>query len=299
MSKRLVFGTLLGAIMLGGLLGGGISWAITLGTCAVIAGKEYIHIVKAKSIRPSERIIVNMIIAFFVLAAAPSIPGVHISQDFPIDHYPLLFTTGVFVSFFRLLFRTENPPATIADVSSTILGFIYLGWMPSHLVLLRNVIPAGSVEQTNPLLQPGLAFVWASLFMIWATDIVAYYAGKTMGKNLLYPQVSPKKTVEGAIAGLLGAIIFGLAVVYASDNYLFPNHPFQGKLWQCAIMAVLVSIGSQLGDLCESMLKRDAGLKDSGNLIPGHGGMLDRGDGLLFAAPISYYFICLVVLNIL
>lgn len=283
--------------MLSGLLGGGVVWAITLGTCAVIAGKEFIHICRAKGIRPSGRIIVNMIIAFFVLAASPTIPGLNIPPDFPLNHYPLLFTIGVFTSFFRLLFRTENPPATIADISSTVLGFIYLGWLPSHLVLLRNLTPPGFSEITNPLQQPGLAFVWASLFMIWATDIVAYYAGKSIGKNLLYPQVSPKKTIEGSVSGLVGAIVFGLLVVYFSDNYLFPGHPFQGKMWQCAVMAVLVSIGSQLGDLCESLLKRDAGLKDSGNLIPGHGGMLDRGDGLLFAAPICYYFISMVVLG--
>ncbi len=299
MYKRLVFGSLLGLIMLSGLLGGGVVWALTLGTCAYIAGNEFIEITRAKGIRPSARIIRSMIIAFFTLAVSRSIPGLNIPPEFPLDHYPLLFTVGVFTSFFRLLFRTENPPATIADISSTILGFIYLGWLPSHLVLLRNIVPPGTTVCSNPLQEAGLAFVWASLFMIWATDIFSYFAGKAFGKTPLYPQVSPKKTVEGAIGGLLGAVFFGVLVVYVSDAYLFPNHPFQGKLWQCAIMAVLVSVASQLGDLCESLLKRDAGLKDSGNLIPGHGGMLDRGDGLLFGAAISYYYISIVVLGVL
>lgn len=297
MSKRLVFGSVMAAIMLGGLLGGGVLWSITLGGCAVIAANEFIGITKAKGMKPSTRIINFMVVAFFVLAALPSIPGVHVDPDFSLRQYPLLLTIGVFTSFFRLLFRNENPPATIADISTTILGFIYLGWMPSHLVLLRNVVPDGAPVTTNPLQEAGLAYVWASLFMIWATDIFAYYAGKMMGKTLLYPAVSPKKTIEGSVGGLISAILVGTLVVYVSDAYLFPGHPFQGKLWQAPIMGALVSIASQLGDLCESLLKRDAGVKDSGNLIPGHGGMLDRGDGLLFASAISYYWICAVVLG--
>ena len=167
------------------------------------------------------------------------------------------------------------------------------------MILLRNIMPAGMTVSTNPLQQPGLAYVWASLFMIVATDVFAYCAGKYFGKNLLYPQISPKKTVEGAVGGFIAAIFFGVIVVFCADHFVFPDHPFRNNMWQAPIMGAIVSIGTQLGDLCESLLKRDAGVKDSGNLIPGHGGMLDRGDGFIFAGAISYYWVCIVVLGIL
>lgn len=297
MSKRVVYGFSLFFIALGALAAGGAIWAIALGFACIIGGNEFVAMTQAKGMRPSPRIVRNMIFAFFALAAFPSIPGVHVSPNFAIEHFPLLLTIGVCASFFRLLLRGENPPATIADIATTILGFIYVGWLPSHLVLLRNVVPPGSVLVANPLQQPGLAYVWASLFIIWATDVFAYYTGKHFGKNLLYPQVSPKKTVEGAIGGFLASIGLGVIVVYCADNYVFATHPFQHKIWLAPVMGALISIGAQLGDLCESLLKRDAGVKDSGNLIPGHGGMLDRGDGLIFGGAISYYWVCIMVLG--
>ena len=140
--------------------------------------------------------------------------------------------------------------------------------------------------------------MWVCLFIVWATDVFAYYAGKKFGKHLLYPQISPKKTIEGAVAGLLASIFWAFVVVYAADNFLFVNtHPFRDKIWHAPLMGLFVSVGAQLGDLCESLLKRDAGMKDSSDAIPGHGGLLDRGDSLIFGSPISYYWIWIVVLG--
>jgi len=179
------------------------------------------------------------------------------------------------------------------------MGFIYVGWMPCHLVLLRDLGAPGVEAIANPLQQPGLAYLWVCFFIIFGTDVFAYYAGKTFGKHLLYPEVSPKKTVEGALGGLLSSIIIATIVVYLADNYVFSCHPFQFKLIHAPLLGLVVSIAAQLGDLCESLMKRDAGMKDSGDSIPGHGGFLDRGDSLLFAGPIAYYWIKLVVLGIL
>ncbi len=301
MSKRVIYGFLLFSIAVFGLIVGGIVWPIVLGTACIIGGNEFVAMSQAKGMKPSPRLVRFMIFCFFLTAGIPTIPGLeHLGPKWSIDHFPFLFTFGICASFFRLLFRTENPPATIADIATTILGFIYVGWLPSHLILLRNVVPADSVLSANPLQQPGLAYVWASLFIIWATDVFAYYAGKKFGKRLLYPQISPKKTIEGAVGGLLSAVFWSVVVVYCADHYVFPQlQPFQGKLWQAPLMGAFVSIGAQLGDLCESLLKRDAGMKDSGTLIPGHGGMLDRGDGLIFGGAISYYWICLFVLGTL
>ncbi len=242
-----------------------------------------------------------MIIAFHVIAAVPAVPlaqmGIKLPPNFAIDHFPLLLTIGIYISFFRLLFRHENPPATIADIAATILGFIYVGWLPVHLVLLRNLSPQGLAPIAFPLQQPGLAYVWASLFVIWATDISAYYAGKQFGKHLLYPLISPKKTVEGAVGGLIAAVCVATGVVYMADNFLFTCHPFNHNMWQAPLLGALVSVAAQLGDLCESLLKRDAGLKDSSDIFPGHGGFLDRGDSLIMGGAISYYWVWLVVLG--
>jgi phosphatidate cytidylyltransferase len=296
---RVIYGWILFFVAIAVIMGGGLLLAILLGIAAYMAGREYLAIARARGIRPSARIVLGMTIAFFVMAGLPAIPGLNLSWNFSIEHFPILLTIGICSAFFRLLFRNEKPPATIADIATTILGFIYIGWMPSHLVLLRNLCPPGMEKISNPLQQPGLAYVWVTLFIIWASDVFAYYAGKKWGRHLLFPQVSPKKTVEGAIGGLVAAVFFAVLVVYLSDNFLFPSRPFGGKLWQAPLMGVVVSLAGQFGDLCESLLKRDAGVKDSGSIIPGHGGLLDRGDSMIFGVAVSYYWICLVVLGLL
>lgn len=301
---RLVYGWLLFAIAVGSIMLGGWVFPLVLGIACFIGGNEFIEMTRAKGMHPSPRIIRGMIIAFFAVATLPVFPQLHLDSDWSIKHFPLLLTVGICISFFRLLFRSEKEPATIADIAETILGFVYVGWLPSHLVLLRNLVPPGSEHIANPLQQPGLAYVWVSLFIIWATDVNAYYCGKMWGKHLLYPAISPKKTVEGAIGGFIASIFWATLVVYLADHQLFyhadPHQlPFQGKLWHAPLMGALVSVAAQLGDLAESLLKRDAGMKDSSNIIPGHGGMLDRGDSLIFGGPVSYYWICIVVLGIL
>src|SRR5262249_37177120 len=199
-----------------------------------------------KGMHPSPRIIRGMIMAFFVVAALPNVPGVVVPWDFAFRQFPLLLTVGVCISFFRLLFRHENPPATIADIATTILGFVYVGWMPSHLVLLRNLSPPGQEHITAVLQQPGLAYCWATLFIVFGTDVFAYYAGKRFGKHLLYPQVSPKKTVEGSVVGFVSSILLALLVFYLADNYLFPCHPFNFQLWQAVLMGAVGSAAAQL-----------------------------------------------------
>ncbi|HEY9714417.1 MAG TPA: phosphatidate cytidylyltransferase, partial [Chroococcales cyanobacterium] len=285
--KRVLFGWALFLIAVLSIMVGGLLLALTLGGACLVGGNEFLAMAHAKGMRPSVKIVRTMIISFFVVAALPAIPGLNVNDNFSVQHFPILLTIGICASFFRLLFRHEEPHASIADIATTILGFIYVGFLPSHLVLLRNLCPEGMEHTVNPLQQPGLAYVWASLFIVWATDVFAYYVGKKFGKRLLYPQISPNKTLEGAVAGLLASIFWATVVVYVADHYLFACHPFKFKLWHAPLMGAAVSVAAQLGDLCESLLKRDAGMKDSSNVIPGHGGFLDRGDSLLFGSPVS------------
>lgn len=299
LNMRIFWGWILFLTAVAAIMAGGLLFAGMLAAACYLGALEFIAMARAKGMHPSPRIILSMTIAFFIVAALPAVPGLNLSPNFSLEHFPILLTVGICISFFRLLFRNESPPATIADIATTILGFIYVGFLPSHLVLLRNLCPPDLfAKYTNPLLQPGLAYVWVSLFVIWATDVFAYLVGKRFGKHQLYAQISPKKTVEGAIGGFVMAIVLAVLVTYIADNYCFACHPFQGKLWQAPLMGAVVSIAAQLGDLCESLLKRDAGMKDSSQIIPGHGGFLDRGDSLIFGSAVSYYWICFVVLGL-
>ena len=119
------------------------------------------------------------------------------------------------------------------------------------------------------------------LAIIWVGDTGAYYGGRAMGRHLLAPKVSPKKTVEGAIAGVLGSVIAG-----AAGGTWFLHESLPTLIW----VSVVTAIAGQVGDLAESVLKRSAGVKDSSSIMPGHGGILDRLDSLFFATPIFYWF---------
>ena len=117
-------------------------------------------------------------------------------------------------------------------------------------------------------------------------DIAAFYTGLSIGKHKLYPEISPNKTIEGAIGGTLGCFM-----VVAAAKVFYMN---QLSVMDVLIISVGIAVMGQLGDLCESMFKRAAGVKDSGNLIPGHGGILDRFDSVLFAAPFLYYYLVFI-----
>jgi phosphatidate cytidylyltransferase len=147
-------------------------------------------------------------------------------------------------------------------------GVLFIGWTLSHLILLR-LLPAGP---------------WYMLFLcavVWVGDTAAMYVGKSLGQHKMAPAISPGKTWEGAI----GCVIGGVCTAVVSAGFWLPHL----VLWQCIVLGLCISLAAQLSDLGESMLKRYAGVKDSGGLIPGHGGMLDRIDSLLFAAPTLVY----------
>lgn len=150
----------------------------------------------------------------------------------------------------------------------SIFGVLFIGWNLSHLVLLR-LLPAGQ------------RYVLFLCVVVWVGDSVAMYVGKSLGRYKMAPAISPGKTWEGAVGGAVGGV---LTAVLSAGFWL----PHLG-LWQCVMLGFCLSLAAQMGDLGESMLKRYAGVKDSGGLIPGHGGILDRIDSLLFAAPTLVY----------
>ena len=168
---------------------------------------------------------------------------------------------------------------SIVDASITLVGIIYIGGSFSHLLMLRFI---ESGQQATPLgmMSTGNALVWIALIGTWASDTFAYFAGSTLGAHKLCPSVSPNKTWEGFAGGLVGTIISVMLVGGYFFGYGLP---------EMALLGLCIALVATLGDLVESVIKRYTGIKDSGNIIPGHGGVLDRFDSVMFSVPFVYY----------
>ncbi|MBB6443874.1 phosphatidate cytidylyltransferase [Bacillus benzoevorans] len=157
---------------------------------------------------------------------------------------------------------------TFDDVSFSMMCTLYIGMGFYYFIETR---------------ENGLVFIFYALFIIWTTDSGAYLIGRKLGKRKLWPEISPNKTVEGALGGTISAIIVSIIYVLITDMDV-------AIAW-IAVVTIFLSIFGQIGDLVESALKRHYNVKDSGNILPGHGGILDRFDSLLFVCPLIYFFI--------
>lgn len=194
------------------------------------------------------------------------------SMQFPAKHgFVPALTIGLMISLVWQLFDAESA-ASVVDWALTIAGSTYIGLGMAHLLGLRW-LPAGT------------AWVWLALLSTWGCDSFAYLIGKPFGKHKFWPRLSPNKTWEGIAGGVLGALLGAYLVT------LFSAIPLAHAL----IVGVLVSIAGPLGDVSISMMKRYAGVKDSSNLIPGHGGVLDRLDSVLFVVIVVFYYATWIV----
>ena len=189
----------------------------------------------------------------------------------------ILLTTSVEI------FRNRAHSA-ILNTATTVFGVIYVGWLSCHLISIRS-IPSSFENLTD---MDGVYMLLLAFIIPWFCDTAAYFSGKVLGRHKLIPKISAGKTFEGAIGGIIGTVIGLLALRSSFFSFLSPLH--------CIIMGVIGSIIAQIGDIAESLLKRDADVKDSSQLIPGHGGVLDRFDSVLFAAPFVYYYLTIVIL---
>ena len=190
--------------------------------------------------------------------------------DFP--WYPVLLG-GILVLIAYELIRSSATP--MANVGIGLLGLVYPVWMISLLVDIRLM---------SSLPDPEAFYLTLLLFvLIWATDTAAYYVGRTWGRHRLAPHISPGKTWEGAVGGVAGALLTAGLLKYYFIHFL--------SLENMMVLALIASILGPVGDLVESRFKRAVGVKDSGKLLPGHGGLLDRFDALLFAVPADYIYL--------
>lgn len=190
---------------------------------------------------------------------------------------------GLFALYLIGLEVVHPNDRSVESVVYTLFGYLYIPWLLGYGITLRYT-PDGVL---------GLWYLVLPILAIIASDVGAFVIGKLFGQHKLAPQVSPNKTLEGAFGGLALAIVIVLLVTYALQLL----YGLRVDIYDALLFSVLVSSAAQLGDLFESLIKRWAGVKDAGFFLPGHGGVLDRIDGMLFAVPITYYFVTLVILR--
>lgn len=188
------------------------------------------------------------------------------------EHLGAAATTAAIVPALFLLVRYEE--YSVIDAMITAYGILYIGLLFSFLILLRN-LPGGT------------GYTALALVATWACDITAYFIGVNFGKKKLCPRISPNKTIAGAWGGLAGSTA-GLAAIGLALHL---------PVAHLLILGVLAGLAAEAGDLAESALKRYTGVKDSGRLLPGHGGLLDRCDSLLFVAPVVYYYLLAFIIS--
>ncbi len=274
--SRLLTGLVIGFIALFAILSGGLYLVALVLAIVVLAAKEYTTVLRHKGFLPSFRVIILSSIIFAALAYFNRF-----------DLVALAFTCCSIMAFMSVLFRGRQP--YIANVATTILGFVYCGWFPLHLLFLRDL---GSHPVYNGILKQGVTTEGAGyalllLFCVILTDSFCYYAGCKFGKHKLSKVISPNKTIEGSIGGtltcLIACMIFG--------------HMLEIPWYHSFVLGLLIAAFAQIGDLCESMIKRDAGVKDSSNILPGHGGFLDRTDSYILTIPVVHYYLYFFVVN--
>jgi phosphatidate cytidylyltransferase len=185
------------------------------------------------------------------------------------DNTWFVLIAGLMALLLVHLFFPGPVHGSFARAATAIMGVLYAGALPACLLHLR-------------LLDQGWAWVILAMMITWGSDTAAYFSGRAFGRTKLYVDISPGKTVEGAIGGLVGSVLFALGAWLTFFPQLGPHH--------AVVVALIGGVLGQSGDLVESMIKRSFGVKDSGKLLPGHGGMLDRIDALIFATPAILFY---------
>ena len=263
---RVVTGVIISLISIAAIVLGSIPLYLLSVIIIFLCCREFVQVLRHKGFHPSLHIIAFSAIVFTTLTFFHRF-----------DLVPSMLTLTIVASFLVVLFRGRQP--YIVNVATTTLGALYCGWLPCHLLLIRQIgMTRVSAFQFSP--SQGLFLLMFVFLAVALTDIGAYYFGVKFGKHKLAEVVSPKKTIEGAIGGGLCAILISALGIFYTDLSLF----------QALFGGLIITLSAQLGDLSESLIKRDAGVKDSSDILPGHGGMLDRFDGYIFAIPVAYYY---------
>lgn len=249
-------------IVIGAVYMGGPWYAILLMLVANLGIFEYLSMLKARDYKAP--LAIGFIgVSLFLVAIYLDL------SDFIYPIIMLIFS----ILFTYSLFGMGRQ--SIAESAVLLWGIIYLGGLSGYMLTLR-MMPEGAV------------YTYMLLIGVWIHDTAAYFIGRRWGIHKFAPSISPNKSVEGSVAGVLSTVIIAFSIAILAPGFL-PVNP-----GQAIIFGLGIAVFSQLGDLLESAMKRQLEVKDSGSIIPGHGGILDRFDSLLFTAPFVYYFFLLV-----
>ncbi len=259
---------------------GGWYFAALIVIVAAFTSREFYGLVADEATRPL--VWLGVPAAVLVVLFAALNPSFHHWGNRTIS---LLLLLGLLASGITIFDRKTKQP--LLSATATVSGVLYTGVTLSFALLLRHLPEARGAPAEIPM--EGFLLIMLPVAVTTLGDSAAYFVGRKVGRRRLAPKVSPGKTVEGAIGGLAGAVITGFVLgLFMGD---FENLVLSAPI--CAVIGLVLGIAGQLGDLSESILKREAGVKDSGRLLPGHGGFLDRFDSLLFTTPLAYGLVLL------
>ncbi|PYX58938.1 MAG: hypothetical protein DMG76_07275 [Acidobacteria bacterium] len=264
--------------------------ALVAALVALLTVHEFLQLTESYGVRPLRIPTYAFVSGFFLLLA------INVGAETPLFSMGKFLISLAFAAaiapflFLTITMRRDNLSGAYPAAAAAVFAFTYIA------------LPLGMLVQLRQQWAGGFLLLYL-LLVVWAGDIFAYFVGKSMGRHLMAPRISPKKTWEGAAASLaaslaVGALLFHYALPLSSallnaglierrDGLFGLEKP---ALWPIILLTIAINIAAQLGDLVESLIKRGANVKDSGTILPGHGGMLDRIDALLFAAPLLWYY---------
>jgi phosphatidate cytidylyltransferase len=262
--------------------------ALVAGAVALLAIAEFLKLVTHYTVQPLSLATYSFVTLFFLFVIVATTNRTPLVETTAIL-YGLAIAAGLapFV-FLTVAMRRNNLVGGYPAAAASTFAFGYIAIPMALLVAIRQQ-PAGAIWTVYTLLA------------VWAGDIFAYFVGKSLGRHLMSPEISPKKTWEGAVASVIASVIIGtlwiqhapgisstllrIGLIDRRDGMFGLEQP---QLWPIIVLTAAVNVAAQLGDLVESLIKRGAGVKDSGTILPGHGGMLDRIDAMLFAVPVVW-----------
>jgi phosphatidate cytidylyltransferase len=280
LTRRILFGVIAAPLGVVVVFYGGAALAALLAIVSALAAWEFFRIARASGLTPLEDVGIPLagVVPLFVHARYLRL------YELPLSGMALAVLAILTIALFV---RGVNGKP-LGAAAATVFGVLYTGGMLSFGYAIRYheyVIEPVRVPLGRLAVTAGGLLLLLPLLLTWSSDIGAFFVGRAVGKRKLMPSVSPGKTVEGAVGGLLATILVGW--LYARF-VLTPATQLAFVRGGIFAFAFLVSVAAQIGDLAESLLKREAGMKDSSHIIPGHGGVLDRFDSLLFVLPVSY-----------
>ena len=264
--------------------------AVVAGAVALLAVAEFLKLVTRYGVQPigqATHVYVAIFFVFVIVASTNRTPLVEATAVV----YGIALAAGLApFLFLTIAMRRADLSSGYPAAAASVFAFAYVAIPMALLVELRQQA-AGAI------------WVIYTLLAVWAGDIFAYFVGKALGRHRMSPEISPKKTWEGAIASILASVIIGtlwfqhapqissallrVGLIGRRDGVFGLEQP---QWWPIIVLSAVVNIAAQLGDLVESLIKRGAGVKDSGSILPGHGGMLDRIDAMLFAVPVVWAY---------